>query len=98
MAFPALPGVTRKRGTARARQCFPFPTHRGGNGEHGGDRVMTDRENPAASYLDRMTDKRIPGGCDDCDAHQTVEKQDDGLYVLTVNHDETCPTLKARRR
>ena len=43
---------------------------------------------------------RIPGGCDDCDAYQEMTQQD-GIYVLTVHHDDTCSTwqqIRARRK
>lgn len=40
--------------------------------------------------FDAMGDHRIPGGCTDCDAFQTVHR-DHGLYLLTVHHDDTCP-------
>lgn len=43
------------------------------------------------SALEAMTGKRMPGGCDDCSAFQSVEKQANGVYVLTVNHDGCCP-------
>ena len=49
------------------------------------------------SALEAMTGHRIPGGCDDCDAYQTVERRPDdawgGVYVLTVHHDDGCPFL-----
>jgi hypothetical protein len=57
---------------------------------------MTKRPS-VGSYLDRLTGRKMPGGCDDCDAYQTVEKQSDGLYVLTVHHDPTCPHLRGRK-
>jgi|GEM_PF-2286554 len=41
--------------------------------------------------LDAMTDKRLPGGCDDCDAYQVMVKAEAGVYVLQVHHDDTCP-------
>ena len=44
------------------------------------------------SYLDTMTGRRLPGGCDDCDnAYQVMSRHSDGLYTLTVHHDPTCP-------
>jgi len=52
---------------------------------------------PIASALDAMTGSRIPGGCDDCDAYQTVARRPNdtwgGVYVLTVHHDDECPFL-----
>ncbi len=40
--------------------------------------------------------QRIAGGCDDCDAYQTMTKRDDGVFRVTVHHDDTCPWLNAR--
>jgi hypothetical protein len=37
----------------------------------------------------------MPGGCDDCDAYQLMTRCGDGLYVLAVHHDPTCPHLKS---
>jgi hypothetical protein len=55
---------------------------------------MTKRPQPGpGSVLDAMTGRRLPGGCDDCDAYQTVTLHTDGLYVLLVHHDATCPAL-----
>lgn len=36
---------------------------------------------------------RIPGGCDDCDAFQTVDTSQAPVYLVRVHHDEGCPTL-----
>ena len=47
--------------------------------------------------LDAMTGKRIPGGCDDCDAYQTMREEAPGVYVLQVSHDETCPFYRQAR-
>ena len=45
----------------------------------------------ARSSLDSMTGHRMPGGCDDCDAYQTMTSKADGLYELLIHHDDTCP-------
>lgn len=54
------------------------------------------------SALDAMTGHRMPGGCDDCDAYQTVRRLPDdrhgGVFVLTVHHDDTCPHLNGATR
>jgi len=42
--------------------------------------------------------RQIPGGCDDCDAYQTVTAETAGVWTLHVHHDETCPTWRAIRR
>jgi len=57
------------------------------------------KELEAGSALDAMTGHRIPGGCDDCAAYQTVEQHAPGLYVLGIHHDLTCARLeKVRKR
>lgn len=47
--------------------------------------------------FEHLADQRLPGGCDDCDAYQTVTRAGGGLYVLTVHHDHTCPWLNRDR-
>lgn len=47
----------------------------------------------STSALEHLTGRRLPGGCDDCNAYQTVRRVDGRFYVLTVHHDETCPEL-----
>jgi hypothetical protein len=44
----------------------------------------------------KIGDRRMPGGCDGCDAYQTMTKQADGIFSVTVHHDETCPWLLTR--
>lgn len=49
------------------------------------------------SALAALVGRRLPGGCDDCDAYQTVRRLPadawGSAYVLTVHHDSTCPHL-----
>lgn len=52
----------------------------------------------ARSALDSMLGRRLPGGCDDCDAYQTMSRRADELFVLTVHHDDTCPRLNGVTR
>ncbi|MGD0083560.1 MAG: hypothetical protein ABSD78_10230 [Acidimicrobiales bacterium] len=33
----------------------------------------------------------IPGGCDACDAYQTVGPVERGIWSLIVHHDDDCP-------
>ncbi len=42
--------------------------------------------------LHALLGQKVPGGCDDCDAYQHL-REHDGIYVLTVAHDDWCPTL-----
>jgi len=46
------------------------------------------------SVLDAMTGHRMPGGCKDCSAYQTLDRHDTGVYILTVHHDDTCPAYR----
>lgn len=47
--------------------------------------------------LDQLLGQRIAGGCDHCDAYQTFD-DDQGIYVLTVHHDDDCPILTPQTR
>jgi hypothetical protein len=40
----------------------------------------------------------IPGGCDDCDAYQTVRPITAGGWSLTTHHDDWCPWWTTYRR
>jgi hypothetical protein len=40
--------------------------------------------------------EQIPGGCDSCDAYQTVDTPTPGIHMITVHHDDWCPFLRAR--
>jgi hypothetical protein len=44
--------------------------------------------------LDRLAGLQVPGGCDDCDAYQTVDARRAPIYRVTVHHDQTCPTYR----
>jgi hypothetical protein len=49
--------------------------------------------------FEQLAGKRIPGGCDRCNAYQTVTK-DYGIHVVHVHHDDWCPVwrrMQARR-
>lgn len=45
---------------------------------------------------DRPADS-IPGGCGTCDAHQTVRQAGPRVHVVTVHHDDWCPTYRRTR-
>jgi hypothetical protein len=44
--------------------------------------------------------QKIAGGCDDCDAYQTVEEDPDhpAICYITIHHADTCPWLAQRER
>lgn len=53
---------------------------------------------PLADILAPLIGLEIRGGCDDCaDPFQTVEQQH-GSWILTVHHDDDCPTWARIRR
>jgi hypothetical protein len=39
---------------------------------------------------------QIPGGCDSCNAYQTVSPLRTGVWRITVHHDSDCKWLQAR--
>ena len=45
---------------------------------------------------EQTEDEPIPGGCERCNAYQTVEKVEDAMYALVVHHDAWCSFLRAR--
>ena len=51
----------------------------------------------AGDYLEQLTGQRIPGGCDECDAFQTVDTSHAPIYRIAVHHDEWCPVLAATK-
>jgi hypothetical protein len=54
----------------------------------------------AREILEDAAGKRQPGGCPDCDAVQTVTQDPvaPNLFVLHVEHDETCPSYRAMKQ
>ena len=49
------------------------------------------------SMLGPLDGARIPGGCDECDAYQTVSPVEAGVWTVTVHHDDWCPMLRRHR-
>ncbi len=58
---------------------------------------MSNRRKPQVASVLEMVGRRMPGGCDDCAAYQTVELVG-SIYVLTVHHDLTCPYYQGATR
>lgn len=44
--------------------------------------------------LEAAKGQHIPGGCDDCGAHQVLNEHSPGVYLLEIRHDSTCPTYR----
>jgi hypothetical protein len=40
-------------------------------------------------------DQRLPGGCDECGAHWTIDPFVPGVHILVVHHKEGCRVLRA---
>lgn len=47
----------------------------------------------------QLAGQTIPGGCDFCNAEQTIRAEPGypGVWRMTVAHDDDCPWLAARR-
>ena len=43
-----------------------------------------------------LAGREIPGGCDECDAYQTMHEVSEGVWSLTVHHEETCRFYRGR--
>jgi hypothetical protein len=52
--------------------------------------------NPVNQLIEQFVGLEIYGGCESCDAYQTVTARGPGVFVLTVHHDERCPQQKSR--
>jgi hypothetical protein len=40
----------------------------------------------------------VPGGCDHCDAYQTVRPIIAGIWNIKIHHDDWCPWYRLRER
>lgn len=51
--------------------------------------------NPVSMLIRSQDGAKIPGGCEQCDAYQTVQSDYYGpdLHRLAVHHDDWCPFL-----
>lgn len=58
-------------------------------------RKLTTAQADVARMLGPLEGARVPGGCDYCDAHQTVEPVAAGVWMFNVHHDEWCPWFLA---
>ena len=43
-----------------------------------------------------LAGRELPGGCDLCDAFQTLDEVEPAVWLLTVHHDADCPDYRAR--
>jgi len=62
-------------------------------GSHGGRLGMSALDD----LFRKAQGSQIPGGCDTCSAFQTMDEVSPGVHLLTVHHDDGCPTLRAMK-
>ena len=58
---------------------------------------FADNADEALDNFSALLDQvQIPGGCEECDAYQTVPEQDPNSNIMHVNvvHDDDCPLLQ----
>jgi hypothetical protein len=41
----------------------------------------------------RLRGRRVLGGCDECNAYQTMDEDAFGIFHIRVHHDDWCPFL-----
>ena len=58
-------------------------------------RRLSPAQSAMAQLLGPLDGARIAGGCDVCDAYQTVEPASPGVWLIHVHHDNDCPVLAA---
>lgn len=57
-------------------------------------RRLSPAQEAVAGVLGPLDGARLPGGCDDCEAYQTVEPGPfPGVWINRVHHDDWCPAL-----
>lgn len=49
--------------------------------------------NDIRRLLASLDGTQIPGGCERCDAYQTMRVGINGVHHVTVHHDDWCPWL-----
>lgn len=55
---------------------------------------LTPAQDAVAAILGPLDGARVAGGCDHCDAYQTVQPRTAGVWDLYVHHDDSCPVLR----
>jgi hypothetical protein len=61
-------------------------------------RIPRDRQAAITQQAAALDGAEIRGGCDTCDAYQTVQVVDHGLISVRVHHDDWCPVLHRHQR
>lgn len=61
-------------------------------------RQLSPAQSDTARLLGPLEGARITGGCDHCDAYQTVSPVAAGVWSIAIHHDDWCPVLAASER
>lgn len=54
---------------------------------------MTGANEYLSKIFAQLSGEQIQGGCDICDAYQTTEIDEHGIFHVHVHHDVSCPVL-----
>lgn len=62
------------------------------------NRKKLRRTKPASMLIRAHDGVRIPGGCDTCNAYQSIRADAHGanVHAITVHHDDWCPTYQRK--
>jgi hypothetical protein len=56
-------------------------------------RRLSPTQDAIAQILGPLDGARVPGGCEVCNAYQTVQPDAPGVWMIRVHHDDWCPQL-----
>ncbi|MGA8724138.1 MAG: hypothetical protein WB565_03800 [Acidimicrobiales bacterium] len=57
---------------------------------------MSRQQDHLDQVLGALAGQSLPGGCDDCNAEQTIAQISPGVWTMTVAHDDDCPFLRTQ--
>lgn len=55
--------------------------------------TTSPHNDPIVNILGPLDGDQLPGGCDSCEAYETVEPSTAGVWKLVIHHDDACPVL-----
>jgi hypothetical protein len=55
---------------------------------------MSDINDLLRDLYQHVDGEQIPGGCDQCDAYQTMSPIEGMVWRMLVHHDDDCPRCK----
>jgi hypothetical protein len=60
-------------------------------------RRLSEGQERLLERLGPLDGQRVPGGCEHCDAYQTVRPVSAGMWSISIHHDDWCPVLAQRQ-